>query len=87
MRKLISAVLITLAVAFLAAPAVWTAETIVGTVDKIETAEGTASITVVTPDGQSRVLQVHPSQVEDLEEGDQVEITAEGNKAGTLKKL
>lgn len=85
-KKLMAAMITTLAIAFVAAPAIRAAETIVGTLDKIETAEGTASITVVTEAGESLILEVHPSLVEGLQEGDEVEITAEGNKAEAVKK-
>lgn len=89
MKTLLRSLLVVLAVVMLGAPATWAVETVVGTVDSVETDEGTAAITILTKDGKTLVLQIDPAHLQSIKKGDQVEVTAEGKfvKSIMMKKL
>lgn len=86
-KKLISTMLITLAIGVVGAPALWAAEMITGTIAEKKTGDAKVFLTITTPDGKTVNLEAEKSQAKDLKKGDQVEISAEGNKAQSIKKL
>lgn len=87
MKKLISTMLITLSIGVLGAPVLWAAEMITGTIAEKKTGDAQVFLTITTKDGKSVNLEAEKGQAKDLQKGDQVEITAEGNKAQIIKKL
>lgn len=86
-KKLISTMLITLTIGVLGAPALWAAEMIIGTIAEKKTGEERVFLTITTKDGRSVNLEAEKSQAKDLKKGDNVEISVEGNKAQSIKKL
>ena len=80
--------LLTLALAGLVMLAVMgpaVAETVTGTVQDVSIQKGT--ITIVTEDDQSRKLRADPDQLEDIRDGDRVEIEAEEGAVKHIRKL
>lgn len=86
-KKLFSTMLIALTIGVLGAPALWAAEMITGTIAEKKTGEDRVFLTITTQDGRSVNLEAAKDQAKDLQKGDNVEITAEGNKAQSIKKL
>lgn len=61
------------------------AETVTGTVQDVNIQKGT--ITIVTEDDQSKKLRAAPDQLEDIQDGDRVEIQVEEGAAKHIRKL
>lgn len=86
MKKLISAMLMALAIARTGVPAVWAAEVYVGRIAGMHTNHDSVYLVIITMEGRYITLEANPAQARDLRDGDAVEITAEGSKVQAVKK-
>lgn len=86
-KRLVASVVFALALVLLGVQAVGAVETVVGTIDNVETDEGTAAITIMTKEGKALILQIDPADTATVKKGDQVEVIAEGKFAKRVKKL
>lgn len=89
LKKFIFLLFVALAFGLVSAPGTWALETFAGTIAQIETQEEDVAITLITEDGNSLILHLDPAEVKDLQlqKGDRIRVSAEGEDIQSVEKL